>query len=67
MMLIIIVEMIIDFVKLGPSLQARLPELSQNHADYNLFLEMNTFEKTEFIRKLIPEILKEIEREVREK
>ena len=62
-----LVEMIIDFAELGPSLQARLPELSQNHADYKLFLEMNTFEKTEFIRKLIPEILKEIEREVREK
>lgn len=60
-------EVIIDFTKLGPSLKARLPDLSPDHPNYNLFLEMNTFEKTEFIRKLIPEILKEIEREVREK
>lgn len=60
-------EVIIDFMKLGPSLQARLPELSQDHADYKLFLEMNTFEKTEFIRKLVPEILKEIEQKAKEK
>lgn len=57
-----LVEVIINFMKLGPSLQARLPLLSKDHPDYNLFLEMNTFEKTEFIRKLIPEILKEIDR-----
>ncbi len=60
-------EVIIDFMKLGPSLQARLPELSQDHPDYKLFLEMNTFEKTEFIRKLIPEILKKIEHPVKGK
>jgi hypothetical protein len=54
-------EVILDFTKLGPSLQAELPLLSPDHPDYSRFLEMNTFEKTEFIRKLVPEILKKIE------
>jgi hypothetical protein len=62
-----LVEVIFNFKKLGPLLQARLPLLSKDHPDYSLFLEMNTFEKTEFIRKLIPEILKEIERRPKEK
>ena len=62
-----LVEIVINFIKLGPSLQAGLPLLSKDHPDYKLFLEMNTFEKTEFIRKLIPEILKEIERRPKEK
>jgi len=57
-----LVELIVDYVKLGPSLQAELPLLKEDHPDYKQYLEMNTFEKTEFIRKLIPGILKEIER-----
>lgn len=60
-------EVVIDFSKQGPSLQARVPDLSRDHPDYHLFVKMNTFEKTEFIRRLIPEILKKIEQTVEKK
>ena len=54
-------EVIIDFTDLGPALHARVPELSRDHPEYNLFAKMDTFEKMEFIRKLIPKLLKQIE------
>ena len=54
-------EVIIDFPDLGPALHARVPELSRDHPEYNLFVKMDTFGKMEFIRKLIPKLLKQIE------
>jgi hypothetical protein len=53
-------EVVINFMKHGPSLQARVPELSRDHPDHERFEKMDTFEKMEFIRKLVPEILKQI-------
>lgn len=55
-----LVEMIIQFEQLAPGLQAKSPTLSRDHPEYERFMKMNTFEKEEFIRKLIPEALKKI-------
>jgi hypothetical protein len=55
-----LVELITQFDKLAPSLQARVPVLSQNVPGYKAYSEMNTFDKEAFVRKLIPKALKEI-------
>ena len=55
-----LVELVIQFDKVGPTLQARLPELAPSHSGYSTFVSMNEFEKEEFIRRLIPEALKKV-------
>lgn len=56
-----LVELILSFNDLAPRLQAQAPLLSTEHPAYAAFTKMNAFEREEFIRKLIPEALKEIE------
>ncbi len=56
-----LVELIIQFDRLAPGLQAKTPLLSQDHPDYPRFFAVNTFDKEGFIRKLIPGLMKEIE------
>lgn len=56
-----LVELITQFNRLAPGLQAKIPLLSQNHPDYERFSSINAFDKEGFIRKLIPRLLKEIE------
>ncbi|MBW2609364.1 MAG: hypothetical protein JRC68_03345 [Deltaproteobacteria bacterium] len=56
-----LVELIIQFDQLAPGLQAKPPSLSKDHPDYSKFRSMNSFERKELIRKLIPEALKEIQ------
>jgi len=56
-----LVELIIQFEKLAPDLQAKPPLLSRDHPAYSNYRRMNSFEREELIRKLIPEALKEIQ------
>ncbi len=56
-----LVELIKEFDRLAPSLQAKVPVLSQDHAAYEQYSTMNTYDKEGFVRKLIPEVLKEIQ------
>jgi hypothetical protein len=56
-----LVELIVNFDKLAPSLQAEIPMLSPDHPGYKEYSGMNTFDREVFIRKLIPEVLEEIQ------
>lgn len=52
-----LVEMVIDFDEVAEPLKAIPPRLSKVHSEYDNFQSLNTFEKEEFIRKLIPDAL----------
>ena len=56
-----LVELVIQFEALAPGLQTKTPALSRNHPDYDKFSKADAFEKEEFIRKLIPKALKEMQ------
>jgi hypothetical protein len=56
-----LVELITQFNRIAPSLQAKIPLLSKDHPDYKEFSSINTFDKEGFIRRLIPRLMKEIE------
>jgi hypothetical protein len=56
-----LVELITQFNRIAPGLQAKIPLLSQDHPDYKEFSAINTFDKEGFIRQLIPKLIKEIE------
>jgi hypothetical protein len=56
-----LVELIVNFDKLAPNLQAEIPMLSPDHPGYKEYSEMNTFDREVFIRKLIPKVLEEIQ------
>jgi hypothetical protein len=55
-----LVELIVHYEELAPRLQSKTPTLSRDHEAYEAFCKMNTFEKEELIRKLIPKALREI-------
>jgi hypothetical protein len=56
-----LVELITQFDKLAPVLQAKLPLLSRDYPGYERYCAMNTLDKEAFVRKLIPKALKEVE------
>ena len=56
-----LVDLIVNFNSLAPSLQAKIPELDQGHHSYEEYEAMTTNEKEAFIRKLIPKALEEIQ------
>lgn len=56
-----LVELVTSFDELAPRLQAQTPLLSPEHPAHAAFTKMNAFEREEFIRKMIPAALKEIE------
>ena len=56
-----IVELIIHYERLAPRLEAKVPQLSRDHAAYQEFRDMNAFEREELIRKLIPKALKALQ------
>lgn len=56
-----LVELITQFQELAPSLQAKVPTLSQDHPRYGEYSDLSVFDKEAFIRKLIPEALAEIQ------
>ncbi|MCJ7594789.1 MAG: hypothetical protein MUO52_08485 [Desulfobacterales bacterium] len=56
-----IVELITQYERLAPGLEAKVPQLSQDHEAYQEFCNMNAFEREELIRKLIPKALKALQ------
>lgn len=56
-----LVELIVNFDKIAPSLQAKIPVLDQDHDCHEEYEAMNTNDKEAFIRKLIPKALEEIQ------
>ena len=58
---IALVDLITQFDRLAPGLQAKVPSLSRNHADFKEYSMLNTLDKEAFIRKLIPKALAEIQ------
>ncbi len=56
-----LVELVVEFERLGPGLQARLPELSRDHPGYAEFGRLHTLDRDTFIRKQIPRALAEIQ------
>jgi hypothetical protein len=55
-----LVEMIVKYEELAPVLQARVPLLSRSHPGYEQYMKLNTFDREGFVRKLIPEVLKQV-------
>ena len=56
-----LVELIANFEKLAPGLQAKIPLLSRNHPGYEDYAAMTTYDKEGFVRKLIPKLLEEMQ------
>ncbi|MBW2129263.1 MAG: hypothetical protein JRH13_07845 [Deltaproteobacteria bacterium] len=56
-----LVELLLSYERLAPRLQAETPILSKDHPAYEGFSKMSAFEREEFIRRLIPEALRELE------
>jgi len=56
-----LVELITQFEKLAPGVQAKIPTLSQDHPGYEEYSRLNAFDQEVFIRKLIPEALAEVQ------
>ncbi|SPD72540.1 conserved hypothetical protein [uncultured Desulfobacterium sp.] len=56
-----LVELIVGFEGLGPSLHAKIPVLSPGFPVTEEYSQMNTFDKDVYIRKLIPKALEAIE------
>jgi hypothetical protein len=57
-----LVELVLQFDSLAPGLQAKIPLLSQDHPDYPRFSGANALDKEGVIRRLIPKLMKEIDR-----
>ena len=55
-----LVELVTRFETLAPNLQAKIPVLSKKHPRYEEYAALNTFDREAFVRKLIPEVLKEV-------
>ncbi len=56
-----LVDLVMRYDQIGEHLQRSTPLLNREHAAYAEFREMNSFEREEFVRKLIPRALKEIQ------
>ena len=52
-----LVDLIIQFDRMAPGLQAQVPVLSKDHPDYKTYSSVNTFEKEAVVRRLIPKLL----------
>ena len=55
-----LVDLIHHFDELLTELQAQTPMLSADHPAFDKFCRMNTFEREECVRRLIPDALKEL-------
>jgi len=55
-----LVELIVNFDRLAPGLQAKIPLLHPDHPDYPAFCGANAFDREGVVRKLIPSLMKEI-------
>jgi len=61
-----LVELISNFDQIAPNLQSCIPELSKGHPDYKVYSCMNTLDQETFIRKLIPQALKDVKEQCQE-
>ena len=57
-----LVELVLQYERLGPQLQAQVPSLSRTHPAYGRFVKMNALDQEAFLRKMIPMALKKMER-----
>jgi hypothetical protein len=55
-----LVEFVTRFDQLAPMLQAKVPALNRSHSGYEEYASLNAFDQEAFVRKLIPQALKEI-------
>ena len=55
-----LVELVLQFDKIGPNLHAVSPSLGRGHPDYDRFRAMTAFEKEELVRKLMAKAIKEM-------
>lgn len=55
------VELVLHFDRIGANLQAAAPLLVRDHPDCDRYNAMTSFEKEEFIRKLMARAIKELE------
>ena len=56
-----LVEMIIRFEALAPGLQAKIPLMNRDYSGSGAFFSAGTFEKEGIVRKLIPNLMKELQ------
>jgi len=56
-----LVELIVEFDRLAPGLQAKIPLLSPSHPEFARFSAASVFDKEGVIRRLIPGLIKEIQ------
>lgn len=56
-----VVELITDYERLCARYQTEIPALSRSHPDYEEYRRLTGPEKEDFVRKLIPKALKEIQ------
>lgn len=56
-----LVEMVLQFDRVAPGLQAEIPRLSAGHPGYDEYRRLSTFDREAFVRKLIPKALKAIQ------
>ena len=55
-----LVELVVGFEKLGLSLQAKIPQLSEEHPAYGEFSALIPYDRESFIRKMIPDLMNKI-------
>ena len=55
-----LVELISNFDQIAPNIQACIPELSKGHPEYKVYSCMHPMDQETFIRKLIPQALKDL-------
>ena len=56
-----LVELILQYDRIGANLQVGTAVLAKTHPSYGTFCAMNAFEKEEFLRKLMAKAIQEIE------
>ncbi|MCD6305604.1 MAG: hypothetical protein J7M32_04865 [Deltaproteobacteria bacterium] len=55
-----LMDLVVQFDRLAPGLQARIPLLSPNHPEYPRFAEATAFDREGVIRRLIPRLVKKM-------
>lgn len=56
-----LVALVMQYDEVAPGLQANIPQLSEDHPDYDRFSTISTYDKEGFVRKLIPKLMKALE------
>lgn len=56
-----LMELVLEFDRLAPGLQAKIPRLRPDHPEFPRFSAANVFDKEGVVRRLIPALVKAIE------